>query len=95
MQALHDYHGCRAEGHRAADLAFAVIVNRLIDNLAAPQQLQMIRQQLQVVGLRVQRRNISLFSSLSVQAVIVVHGEGADHLLAQYPLYAARDGGLP
>ena len=94
MKPFYDYHRRGAKGHRPTDRARAVIVDGLIDALTATQCLQVIRQQVEVVGVRVQRRNIALFSLPSIQAVIVVHGEGGHHLFAQYSLYAARYGRL-
>jgi hypothetical protein len=71
-----------------------VIVDWLIDLLPGAQSLEMVRQEVQVVGIWMQRGYSPFFALISVEAVIVVHGERRHHVLSKNPLYAPRKGGL-
>ena len=94
MKPLDNHHRGRAKGNSPADLPFAVVIDRLVHLLPGTQRFEVIRQEVQVVCIRMEWGYATRPALVSVEAVVIIHGKGSHEVLSQDPLYAPRKGGL-
>ena len=94
-QTLDDREAVRLDVDRRPERAVGVPVDGLQDRLAVAQMAQVLRHDVEVVAVRVQRRDAELGSLLAVVAVVVV-GAGVGHrMLAERAHETPGHRGLP
>src|SRR3954452_11796541 len=94
QQALDDGERARLKVHGRREGAVGVPVYGLQDRVAAAQVGDVLADDVHVVAVRVQRRDVVLLALLTVVAVVVVEGDVRHLLLAENPHESARDGRL-
>ena len=82
-QAFGDHETLRVEVLGRAEGAVPVLVDRLHDRLVCPQVLEVLREDVEVVAVGVERRDVALGPLLAVVAVVVVGAEVRDLVLAE------------
>ena len=94
-QPFCDDEPLRREVLRRAERPVRVAIDGLEHRLVRAQVADVLRQDVEVVAFRIQRRHVPLRALAPVEAVVVVRAEVRDHVGAEDAHQAARDRGLP
>ncbi len=93
-QPFDDRELLRIDAHERAEGAVVVLVDRLQDRLAAAQVHEVLAHHVEVVAVRVQRRDAQLRALAAVVPVVVVDADVRDVDLAEHTYEPAREGCL-
>ena len=94
-QALGDQEAAGHEVVGRPEGAVDVRVDRLHDRVAVPQVAEVLGEDVEVVAVRMERRDVALGPLLAVVAVVVVGAEVRHLVVAEDTHEPARDRGLP
>ena len=93
-QALGDHEALRLEVVRRAERAVGVLVDGLHDRLVRPQVAEVLAEDVEVVAVGMERRDVALGPLLAVVAVVVVGAEVGDLVVAEHAREPTPDRGL-
>ena len=95
MQPFEDQDLFRPEDDRRVERSRGMVIDRLLDRHPAPEHDEVLFEQVDPVGCRVERCQPLPLPSLAVEAVVIVKGDGGDKVAPEDIADTLRKRGLP